>query len=80
MSTTQSSARDQALTNLVACFALDKKADLPRAISTAKEHGIQQNQIDRICSHVKDLQSGDAATELSLSEQLANATKPSCCS
>lgn len=80
MNTTQSSARDQALTNLVACFALDKKADLPRAISAAKEQGIPQDQIDRICSHVKVLQSGGKTAELSLSEQLANATKSSCCS
>lgn len=79
MNTNQSSARDQALTDLVACFALDKKADLPRAISTAKEQGIAQDQIDRICSHVQGLQSGGNTAELSLSEQLAKATKSPCC-
>lgn len=79
MNTTQTSAREQALTNLVACFALDKKADLPRAISAAKEQGIAQDQIDRIGSHVQDLQSGGNTEELSLSEQLAKATKSSCC-
>lgn len=80
MSSIETSARDKALTSLVAYLALDKTADLPCVISEAREQGIPQDQIDRISIYVNDLRSGKKAAEPSLSELLAGATRSSCCS